>query len=1032
MDEIFQKVLRAQSLDQNLIVRLSQALIERGGEAELQAVVEDSLEKQSSILIDSLQTSPLPTGSLGSTNKSTDSLLEQPESEITDGMPPLDAETSELSSPANPNASPSIFDMASFESAAYPPSLDTTPSQPFAPILEDCSFENSFKSQGISLNSDVKQAPFASHAAYRSSLVQSTSNSTPASFTDSSRFQDRVLPSPVSRTIFSNERTLVTDMPNWTPVPTPAPIPVPTATSIPAAKNLNKRPTLELDIDGISRKISEHEKKNQKNVSVSERYQIGEEIARGGVGLIRACRDTELLRPLVMKTLKDGRSASPEALRKFVLEAQITAQLEHPNIVPVHDFGYFPNGEPFFTMKHINGQSLKKILKQLRQGDRHAEMRFSRLKLLNIFEQICMALGFAHSRGIIHHDIKPGNIMLGDFGETLLLDWGLAEFVDPADDPRSAYEARLAPQREEKVIAGTPVYMSPEQVRGEKLDYRSDIYALGAVLYEILCLRPPFQNSNPAELLSDIQLRHPKAPSVWAPERMIPSQLDRICLKCLEKSPQNRYENTDQLIADLDAYLSGVEDLDRRAKQSEEKLSEGLVLVDEFIKLHSEIDDLRIEIAESESSLMDYSPLEQKRAIWAKTVELEERQQQSTHHFTAATEVLQESLSFNPNNDSAAQALARLFEIRLSDSEAEGNDHQASYYRNLVEHYSRDTGKEALRNSGLISVNSTPAGARVYAARCIEVDHRLTSLLEEELGRTPLREISLEHGSWILRIEAEGLRDTLLPVLVERNSENIINCALYSEQEIGLRFLYVPGGSFKMAGDPTCPSARQRRLCTTNDIFMARYPVTTGEYLTFINDLFAQNPALAAAHIPRNPLGGTSLWFLTPQGYTLPSKQTSRYDWDLRWPVFGISCNDAIAFCEWYTKRLGVAIRLPTEVEWEKAARGTDGRFYPWGNNFDSSFCKMATSHPLIPMPECVGSYPTDISPYGIYDMAGLVSEYTFDADNPDNNYTVVKGGAYDKTSPFECRASYRVVVPRNVPSMNRGFRVVRDPAPKF
>jgi serine/threonine-protein kinase len=141
----------------------------------------------------------------------------------------------------------------------------------------------------------------------------------------------------------------------------------------------------------------------------------------------------------------------------------------------------------------------------------------------------------------------------------------------------------------------------------------------------------------------------------------------------------------------------------------------------------------------------------------------------------------------------------------------------------------------------------------------------------------------------------------------------------------------------------------------------------------------------------------------------------------------GISFDDATAYCAWASEAYGRAVRLPTEDEWERAARGADGRAYPWGHRFDPTFCRMATSREGRPVPETVGSFPTDRSPYGLYDMAGLVSEYCDSTFAADPNLRVVRGGNYLTTSEMGCRATHRLGVPRDVPSLGCGFRVVRD-----
>ncbi len=765
----------------------------------------------------------------------------------------------------------------------------------------------------------------------------------------------------------------------------------------------------------------------------SRRYKLGEEIGRGGVGAIRICRDKSLLRTLVMKTLIDGTKSSAYALRKFIEEAQITAQLEHPNIVPVHDFGYFDNGEPFFTMKRIAGHTLREILKDLRHGEAEAVSKYTRLKLLTIFQQICMALSFAHSRGVLHRDIKPSNVMVGSFGETLLLDWGIAKVMgssaverDPAADSQSSVDGSSEGSVNFKLV-GTPGYLSPEQARGAALDVRSDVYALGALLYEILCYKPVFYGKDADALIEKTLHERPVPPSVRAPDLSIPPRLDQICLRCLEKNPADRYATVEDISADIELYLSGVEDLDRRRRLSEERLEQGLLALEQYKRCHTRLEELQDEVFEMEERLLGPEPIEKKRPVWAKAAELQEVSSEKERQFAAASESLMAAVGFDPKNDEAANTLARLFWSKLRDAELAGDELGAVYYRETVEFYNRGIYDDLLKDVGRISVRTSPPGAKIRLARLIEMDHRLMPLMEEDMGFTPQLALKLERGHFMLRLSLRGYRDVIVPVVVDRGELTDVTCRFFTDEEIGQHFLYIPAGSFTMGGDDACYSARQRRTLYTGDYFMARYPVTCGEYLTFLNDGLRLGKDMTH-HVPRLQSLGGWLWPLTENGYILPEESDLGPAWQIHWPVFGISCNDAQAFCTWYSERIGIPVRLPTEVEWEKAARGTDGRLYPWGNNFDATFCKMASSRPGESHIEKVGQFPIDVSPYGVYDMAGLISEYTLGRGTSDRDLAIVRGGSYDTTSPTDCRITHRYFVPRHLPNLSRGFRIVRDP----
>ncbi|HZY84649.1 MAG TPA: serine/threonine-protein kinase, partial [Gemmataceae bacterium] len=238
----------------------------------------------------------------------------------------------------------------------------------------------------------------------------------------------------------------------------------------------------------------------------ARRYLLGEEIGHGGMGEVHRARDPHLGRELAVKVLRGDRHTNPESLRRFVEEAQVCGQLQHPAIVPVHDLGRLEDERPFFAMKLVKGRTLADLLKD-RAGPADGLPRF-----LTIFEQICQALAYAHARGVIHRDLKPANVMVGAFGEVQVMDWGLAKVLRPqASAPtvvetaatiiRTVRSAGLDESRDGQAV-GTPAYMAPEQARGEVelLDERCDVFGLGAILCEVLTGKPPFIGSTPNEI----------------------------------------------------------------------------------------------------------------------------------------------------------------------------------------------------------------------------------------------------------------------------------------------------------------------------------------------------------------------------------------------------------------------------------------------------------------------------------------------------------------------------------------------------
>ena len=283
-------------------------------------------------------------------------------------------------------------------------------------------------------------------------------------------------------------------------------------------------------------------------------------LGKGGIGRVVVVHDRFLGRDVAMKELlgKDthiaeaatDKSTALEA--RFLREARVTGQLEHPAIVPVYEVGQRQGGEIFYTMQRVRGGTLH-------EASRKAKNLVERLALLPHFVAVCQAIAYAHSRGIVHRDIKPQNVMVGPFGETVVLDWGLARLKGRPDDSRS--DMRMAPDITGNALRGaaigTPAYMSPEQAAGrnEEIDERSDVWGLGALLYELLTGRPPYDGPTPIDVLSKI-LRDPVEP-VRTRAPAVPVDLAAICDKALSKDRARRYPSAEALKEDIEAFMAG-------------------------------------------------------------------------------------------------------------------------------------------------------------------------------------------------------------------------------------------------------------------------------------------------------------------------------------------------------------------------------------------------------------------------------------------------------------------------------------------
>lgn len=294
-------------------------------------------------------------------------------------------------------------------------------------------------------------------------------------------------------------------------------------------------------------------------MTLEKRIEVRQQLGAGGMAVIMESFDTNLLRTSALKQVREDHDEDPEVVGRLIEEAQITAQLDHPNIVPVHELGVDQEGRLFFTMKLVHGRNLHDILASQGFKGRTNEELFAHLQ---VFIKVCDAVAFAHSRGVIHRDLKPENIMVGEYGEVYVMDWGIARLKGKNRPSARDHEIpepgrfRYEISTEEGMIIGTPGYLAPEQALGNvaEIDERSDVFSLGTILYQILTGAPPFFGRTAQEMVVNTLTEE-----ILSPEERVninlPLKLCDIAMKALSRDPGDRYPSVAALKRDVEDFL---------------------------------------------------------------------------------------------------------------------------------------------------------------------------------------------------------------------------------------------------------------------------------------------------------------------------------------------------------------------------------------------------------------------------------------------------------------------------------------------
>lgn len=711
-------------------------------------------------------------------------------------------------------------------------------------------------------------------------------------------------------------------------------------------------------------------------------------IARGGVGWVYQARDPLLDRRVAVKIARpDG---GTEARTALLQEARETARLAHPFIVPVHRI-VVRDGLLCVVYGLASRTTLADLLADWRAEPDDAWPLAHRVALLG---QVAAAVAHAHDLGVVHGDLHPANIAVDPSRTPMVLDWAGLD-------------------HQQGRFSGTPAYAAPEQMRGEHPTPAADVHALGALAVEVVRLRP-WRHRRAREDLGAFMARVSEGPALVPALDGIPVTLARLIGEALGTSLEAR-----PAIATLEEALrdaaGGQTEAALRREAALAHVAEARTQLARFHEAERRlVEELHV-VTVLRTKVPAWAPSPDKAPVWAAEDRHLALLNEQAERWTTAMERAWNASALDPHSTEAQRILAELWWIRLLMAEARGYVAEATMCERRIRLHDQGRHAVTLDARAHLSITTDAPGATAELARYVAHDRRLVP----EPVRTltlPVDDLELDPGSWLVILRAPGRRPARYPVHLRRLDHHRAHVRLLGESDVDDAWVYLPGGPFRMGGDGEAAAALAACAPWVGDILVGRRPVSSGEYAAFLDDL---DPAEAREHAPSTTLPlqqPRALWNTVDGRPVLPEA------WNPELPVSAITLSSARAYAAWVGQRTGLAVRLPTEEEWEKAARGVDGRTWTWGAVFDPSFCSCRTARPGPPEPRPIGSFPTDVSVYGVVDVAGGVREWT--ATTWGDGRAVVRGGAW-RSDADDCRLAGRGARDPGTTSLELGIRLV-------